>query len=660
MEESKEVVGKEREKKGTVAKTVLFITIILCAVGMVSMVGNFTNNIKYTELQNFMEKEYTQSTEYNELVASTVESFYNAYHLDSQGKKEEAQSYLKENVRLQGLAYTVDDVFVSTNPPTNKTIKDYKAYVIIENGMRQIYPEIEESQYRVSSTIYNYPDLKKMMIGFTEGYLEEDKTAWLEAKAVVDQKMTYIKDYPYIAAGLFLLGLLSFIGLISKVGRRPGNRDKVYINSLGRIYNDIAVGIMVAVAAVSGATGYELINSMGVGREFGSLFTIVLILLVIVGGSILLGLFLNLVVHFKNKTLLKHTLIYGILSKLARFLIGISSQGAKGFIIYFSIVFFAVFMVACGIGLIYSAFPLVLILLGIVAASFVVYHRLRDYQQIKTGVDAILEGRKQKPIEVKLKVGEFANLANKIDKIHEGIQAEVEQRMKSERMKTELITNVSHDIRTPLTSIITYVDLMKKGGTKEEMGEYIKVIDTKSQRLKVLTDNLFEAAKASTGNLNVELQHIDLKALVNQGLGELDDKIEEARLEFRIVQPEEPVLVEADGRHLWRVIENIMNNAIKYALKGSRVYLQMSQEDQWTRLELKNISAEELNIPVEELMERFVRGSESRHTEGSGLGLSIAKSLMELQNGRFDMSIDGDLFKVTLLIPTAKQVTLEK
>ena len=225
----------------------------------------------------------------------------------------------------------------------------------------------------------------------------------------------------------------------------------------------------------------------------------------------------------------------------------------------------------------------------------------------------------------------------------------VDERMKSERFKTELITNVSHDIKTPLTSIINYVDLLEKTDIQDEKAkEYLEVLERQSARLKKLIEDLIEASKASTGNLPVNNEDLEANVFVTQILGEFEEKLANAGLELIINKPEKEIPVRADGRHLWRVVDNLMNNICKYAQPGSRVYINLEETEDKVLLTFRNMSKYPLNITSEELMERFVRGDSSRNTEGNGLGLSIAKSLMELMNGKLLLYVDGDLFKVVL------------
>ncbi len=256
-------------------------------------------------------------------------------------------------------------------------------------------------------------------------------------------------------------------------------------------------------------------------------------------------------------------------------------------------------------------------------------------------------------VEDKLMAGCFQDFASDLNNLADVAVVAAQKQLKSERMKTELITNVSHDIKTPLTSIINYVDLLQKPHTEEEEEQYLEVLDRQSQRLKKLIDDLMDMSKANTGNMQVDITRLDAVEAVNQALGEFADKLDRALLipVFRHDQDHVPMM--ADGRLVWRVLSNLLSNAVKYAMPGTRLYLDLMTLEGKVVISLKNISREELNIDADELMERFVRGDDSRNTEGSGLGLNIAKSLMELQKGQLQLLVDGDLFKVTLVFPGA-------
>ena len=256
-------------------------------------------------------------------------------------------------------------------------------------------------------------------------------------------------------------------------------------------------------------------------------------------------------------------------------------------------------------------------------------------------------------VDDRLMIGSFREFAADLNDLADVAVVAAQKQLKSERMKTELITNVSHDIKTPLTSIINYVDLLQKPHSVEEERQYLEVLDRQSQRLKKLIDDLMEMSKANTGNLQVDIGRVDAVESVNQALGEFSDKLNRAMLipVFRHDEPSVPMM--ADGRLVWRVMSNLLGNAVKYAMPGTRLYIDLMRLEGKVVISLKNISREELNVDAEELMERFVRGDDSRNTEGSGLGLNIAKSLMELQKGQLQLLVDGDLFKVTLIFPGA-------
>ena len=265
------------------------------------------------------------------------------------------------------------------------------------------------------------------------------------------------------------------------------------------------------------------------------------------------------------------------------------------------------------------------------------------------GLKKISDGELQYKIKTDTLTGKQKVMAEYINNIGSGLDAAVENSLKKERMQTELITNVSHDLKTPLTSIINYVDLMKRENpTDPKIQEYLRILDEKSQRLKVLTEDVVEASKASTGNIKREMNDIYFVEMVQQVIGEFEEKFQEKNLTMMVHFTDEPSIIYADGQRMWRVLENVFGNVVKYAMEGTRVYAEISNRNKKVTFSLKNISAQPLNISADELTERFIRGDVARNTEGSGLGLSIAKSLTELQGGEFKLYLDGDLFKVMI------------
>lgn len=246
----------------------------------------------------------------------------------------------------------------------------------------------------------------------------------------------------------------------------------------------------------------------------------------------------------------------------------------------------------------------------------------------------------------------FTNLAENINNIGEGLEKSIETQLRSERMKSELITNVSHDLKTPLTSIINYIELIKKEDvTPEHVNDYIKVLDQKSKRLKILIEDLFEASKASSGNLELNMENIDIVQLLRQSIGEMEEKLTNSNLDIRLKLSSEKINIYADGRRMYRVFENLLSNISKYSLPSTRVYIDLLESDESVIITMKNISSYELNFDATEITERFKRADESRNTEGSGLGLAISKDLVNLQGGKFSVEIDGDLFKSILVFP---------
>ena len=273
---------------------------------------------------------------------------------------------------------------------------------------------------------------------------------------------------------------------------------------------------------------------------------------------------------------------------------------------------------------------------------------------LQKGGEAMADGDFSQNIDTRLLIGDFKRYGQRMNDLRSGIEQAVQEQTKAERMKTELITNVSHDIKTPLTSIVNYVDLLQKEDVQSEAArEYIAVLDRQSRRLKKLTEDLVEASKASSGALPVDLQPTDVSVLFDQIVGEYQERLADCRLTLVARPPEQPLTVCADGKLLSRVMDNLMSNICKYALEDTRVYAVASCDEKTVTISLKNVSRAELNISPDELMERFVRGDASRHTEGSGLGLSIAGSLVQLMGGTFDLSIDGDLFRADITLPRA-------
>lgn len=447
-----------------------------------------------------------------------------------------------------------------------------------------------------------------------------------------------------IVSLVLMLALLVF--LLASAGHREGE-DGIQLTGFDRIPLDLLLVCYIALGSFAVMVGGD-----AVGWEEVLLYGGVILLC---WAPLALLFLMSFASRVKAGTLWKNNVIYWLLTKIKKFLLWLwhgICYVVRALPLYWKV---GVFWLAL------SFVEMIFVLSGDVGgtATFWFLEKLVltaaliliviSMCRLKEGAKRIAAGEVDYTVDLTHMFGDFKVHGEDLNSIRNGLQAAVDERVKSERMKAELITNVSHDIKTPLTSIVNYVDLLKK----EELGsdaarEYVDVLERQAQRLKKLTEDLVEASKASTGNIPVNLERTDLNVLLAQAAGEFTDRFSAQNLELRVTSAQEQISVMADGRLLWRVFSNLMSNIGKYALEGTRVYLTTEVQHGRAIVSFKNISRYPLNVSGEELMERFVRGDKSRSTEGSGLGLSIARSLTELQGGVFDIVVDGDLFKATI------------
>lgn len=451
-----------------------------------------------------------------------------------------------------------------------------------------------------------------------------------------------------IMALAFVLGLISFVTLMNVTGRRTGSTE---------LYTGPLYGIPADLLTVIIGTGW-LVMSMAVLSMVNSNIADFMLAggLVLIIGNTFLGYCMSIAARVKGRTLWKNTLIYKGLYLLKKICKGslyilmeipviwkvILGAGILSFLEFFGIIAFSY---DTGNLVAFWFFEKVLVLP-------IIFYGALMIKKLQKGAAALAEGELSSQIDTKGMRGDLKKQGEDLNSIASGMSLAVEKQLKSERMKTELITNVSHDIKTPLTSIINYADLIgKEPCENEKITEYAEVLVRQSVRLKRLIEDLVEASKASTGNLEVCLQPCDASVFLIQADGEYEEKLKKADLTLVVQQSESEIRILADGRRMWRVFDNLMNNICKYAQPGTRVYLILEKKEKKAVITFKNTSREALNISEEELMERFVRGDSSRNTEGNGLGLSIARSLTELQKGTMNIQIDGDLFKAVLEFP---------
>ena len=460
--------------------------------------------------------------------------------------------------------------------------------------------------------------------------------------------------------------------------------DKFPIDILLAIWVGLTWWLIYGIAMFFDTTFYELVtyNYDPTMWSLMPFLAILLVLAVVLDAILLAILLMTSAARFKTETYIKSSLIYIVLSftfrilkKVLVFTFKVLKKGSgtilrfckrtlhliwsflrsiplvwKTVVLVIAFMFIEFIILALDWG---EWWPTAWIFNGILCAGIIAVAIL--LKRIKKGTEEIAKGNLYKKINTKYMFLDMKDHAININNINDGIAKAVEERMKSERFKTELITNVSHDIKTPLTSIINYVDLLEKEEIENETAkEYIGVLSRQSARLKKLIEDLLEASKASTGNVNVNLTQLELGILLSQALGEYDEKFSKSNLQVILNKTDDLLLVMADNRHIWRVFDNILNNISKYAQPNTRVYIDAKRNGKMAEISFRNISKDPLNISGDELMERFVRGDSSRNTEGSGLGLSIAKSLTEVQKGKLDIQIDGDLFKVQLSFPLSE------
>ena len=454
-----------------------------------------------------------------------------------------------------------------------------------------------------------------------------------------------------------VIWLISMIWLTVAAGRKPED-EEIHLNSFDRWYTEIAAGVVTGVWLV-GFMGMVTVIANSLIGTFNNM-QILIISLVICGiytmAWFLTG-YLSLVRRIKAGTFWKNSLLRKILKwigkcnrKIVDFIGSFSRNTSEKIKVLFGIGGFVFLQFLLMLFMINASgvFALVLIVADVAAIVYAV-RKVDGLDLIMDGLKKISGGELQYKIKTEQLTGKYKVMAEYINNIGDGLDAAVENSLKKERMQTELITNVSHDLKTPLTSIINYVDLLKRENlTDPKVQEYLRILDEKSQRLKVLTEDVVEASKASTGNIKFEMNDIDFVEMVQQVIGEFEEKFQEKNLTMMVHFTDEPSIIYADGQKMWRVLENVFGNVVKYAMEGTRVYAEISNSNKKVVFSLKNISAQPLNFSADELTERFIRGDVARNTEGSGLGLSIAKSLTELQGGEFKLYLDGDLFKVMI------------
>lgn len=606
-------------------------------------------------------QDYGSSSVYYKNLDSYYQKVYTTYFPDPAHPNAKAMAEVNGT---EGYYYLI--ALSKTNFKSN--VKNFSTE---EDFYAQVYAfqRIDSEQYREyhgGEVYFNTTPPKEttIYVGMDPRRFQEDSEAY--------RKDWYAKNMNWIGlTGGSLAAILFLMIYLAAVSGRKPESDEVHFNELDRIFLDVYLvlwfafeGLFLTLIANSGYFTTEMEYLIGA------------MVFCVISGSIGLHYWTMVAKRIKSRTMFNHTLAsyifrntFGKLWGLFHHAFEKIKDGPKPlWSIAMALIFMVINIVSILTGLFFMALfgPIGFILAifsyisGIALLAMYLIYQDQQVERATLWIEQIEHGAvnpSSANISLPSTTKQFTRLFQSINHLADDFRTAVSKEVKAERMKSELITNVSHDIRTPLTSIITYVDLLKtKGLNDPEAMDFVNVLDQKSQRLKQLTDDLFEASKASSRTLQVNSECIKLQDFMLQAMGEFEERFDGANLDLRSEFGTDPIWIIADGRHLWRTFENLFLNICKYALPQSRVYLTAQvNPDQTATITLKNISADPLNLSAESFLERFSRGDVSRNTEGSGLGLSIAKSLTELMKGSFQLETDGDLFKVMVTLPTQEQ-----
>lgn len=553
----------------------------------------------------------------------------------------------------KGVAYT--NVEKTTKTDEIEKIKQY----IMEKpyhwsyDLNEVKTDFSKMQYEEIAYNSYFEDIKE------KGYevyscIKNPKAGRFQIEQIVFQVV--VKTYetaPVTVLFSSILLITAIVYLIASMGHKKGY-EGIYTDSLDKVPFEL---LAIALSGMLTLEGFMVAGGvMVITGAFWAGVSLVILMGLIIYVTLAIGI-ITFIRRIKAKVFVKNTLCYEIYQYIKRksrrvkeLVLGNLSLNMK---IILSIASVVILSMLIGALIKYSFLFFIILMVFWYFVLKIAMVDMSKLYKLRDKIAQLYKGEVKEDLDTTQFVGEMKQVAEELNDISGGLSHAIEDVLKSERLKTELITNVSHDIKTPLTSIINYVDLLKKEDIQNETArEYLQILDNKSQRLKKLTEDLVEASKASSGNIKLNIERLNLSELLKQVRGEFEDKFHERGLEIIETLPEQEIYIKADSKYLYRVMENLYTNIAKYALEHSRVYVDLIQsglgEGKTATIILKNISAEKLNISAEELMQRFVRGDSARTTSGSGLGLSIAQSLTELQKGKFELQLDGDLFKVII------------
>ncbi|PPK49445.1 HAMP domain-containing sensor histidine kinase [Clostridium algidicarnis] len=674
------------------SKILRFISVVILTVSLIllAFMGIYIlKNYDSVKSQNFYETNKFKNP-FNDLNSAIIDSF-TIYKSEEEVKnpinlqeeylnvniKNNAQGYNNRlNVinRYPNIKYIIEDTSEDRlntnieNDLSEETITNLKNdsdfYLILNIENKKNVLESADSNFTkeqlkniINNDSFNYRNTenKNLKISYfvPKSFIYEDEISLgkenynkLKSKALVEKAIL-------LSAVLVTLTILALIYL--NIQRKDKNKDK---GILERLYNKIYIEFQTVILCIA----LILIISIAYESLKEPVYTILLgiamigtyYLMAFTYGSIIEVKGLGIKEFFRRKSLIYKIInwVKKIVRRIVEEVFLIKSTGIKiSIFLILSFIFMISMLSLRGSSDFITLILVIYILTYIISVISYVVKSANYLNKIVVGSFKIANGDLNYVIDEGGK-GILKELSHNINNMKSGLKDSIDSEIKSERMKTELITNVSHDLKTPLTSIITYVDLIKNEDlTKEERMDYIKVLERKSERLKILIEDLFEASKAASGEVELNIEKVDITSLLKQALAEFEEKIKESSLDFKINLPKEKLYIMVDGKKTWRILENQISNALKYSLENTRVYINIEDIDNKVVITIKNISAFEIDFNEDEILERFKRGDKSRNTEGSGLGLAISNNLTKLQGGDFRVSVDGDLFKVIIEFP---------
>ncbi len=596
---------------------------------------------------------------------SDFADYYNYYNIKTMNYQNEPITLYSKQAKENFVYLIVDNKENRVYTNIDYSVSEFSIDSYIEEIKANIYnwsyennnvqTSVEKMNLELSSRQYFFKDILKsnrytVYTAIMDGlpYFDVFLREKLAVSIVKGLKDVAVFIIPFNTIVLLAMLPIVFIG----IGKKKDSKE-IILNFLDKVHYEFVIAF--SFFAMFSLCGLFFNIAISISSILSLIFFALALLSIYVG---LIIMFETTVKRIKAHKFWETTFLYWIIKKIELIFDNMKISLKVG-------IAFASFVIANWLIFDYSfkhSFLSFVMLLALYAVSFIfILKKCISYENIFKAIEKMYNGNNDINMNENEYKGKEKKVVHQLNDIAGGLENAINEKMKSERLKTELITNVSHDIKTPLTSIINYVDLLKEEDIKnEKVQEYIEILDNKSQRLKKLTDDLVEASKASSGNIKLDMEKLEVNELIKQVSAEFDDKYKANSLEEIITYTNEPAFIKADSRYMYRVLENMYSNVSKYAMKNTRVYTDILKEKGKVIIQIKNISSQKLNISVDELMQRFVRGDSSRNTEGSGLGLSIANSLTNLQGGEFNIYLDGDLFKITIVFDELKENKIEQ